>query len=124
MTAMDKGGTSDPYARVRYGSKVVYKTKTVKKTLQPEWNESFSLKVSEGRSQLDIKVKDKNTLNDVDIGDCTLDVYSVVQNGQPFDGWVPLEPKGSGEVHIRVEAVAAGENGNGTRQGLFGKMMS
>lgn len=37
LAAMDKGGTSDPYVRVRLGSKVVHKTRTVKKTLQPEW---------------------------------------------------------------------------------------
>lgn len=37
LKAMDRGGTSDPYARVRIGSKVVHKTKHIKKTLTPEW---------------------------------------------------------------------------------------
>jgi Ca2+-dependent lipid-binding protein len=37
LKAMDRGGTSDPYARVRIGTKGVYKTKHIKKTLTPEW---------------------------------------------------------------------------------------
>ncbi|KAI8145236.1 C2 domain-containing protein [Fennellomyces sp. T-0311] len=103
MRTQDKSGTSDPYARVRVGGRVVFKTKTVKKSLQPEWNESFTTKISDGKSLLDIKVKDKNTLSDVDIGDCTLDVADLLQSGQTFDGWLALEPSGNGEVHVRVE---------------------
>ncbi|KAI8145238.1 C2 domain-containing protein [Fennellomyces sp. T-0311] len=120
LSAKDKSGTSDPYARVRVGGRVVFKTKTVKKSLQPEWNESFTTKISDGKSLLDIKVKDKNTLNDVDIGDCTLDVADLLQSGQTFDGWLALEPSGNGEVHVRVEV--SSENGS-TSRGLFGKIM-
>ncbi|KAI8070792.1 C2 domain-containing protein [Gongronella butleri] len=103
LKAMDRGGTSDPYARVRIGNKVVYKTKHVKKTLTPVWNESFVAKVDSGK--LDIKVKDKNTLTDVDIGDAVLDVSNVLQSGQPYDGWLKLSPADAGEIHVRVEAM-------------------
>ncbi|KAI9277156.1 C2 domain-containing protein [Phascolomyces articulosus] len=121
LKAMDRGNTSDPYARVRLGGRVVLKTRHIKKTLQPEWNESIVAKVSDGKSTLlDIKVKDKNTLNDVDIGDCSMDISDLLQSGQPFDGWLSLEPKGTGEVHVRVEV--ATESGSSSR-GLFGKIM-
>lgn len=37
LKAMDRGGTSDPYARIRVGKNVVGKTKHIKKTLEPQW---------------------------------------------------------------------------------------
>ncbi|ORZ23286.1 C2 domain-containing protein [Absidia repens] len=101
LKAMDRGGKSDPYARVRVGSKVVYKTKHIKKTLTPEWNEKFTTKTENGK--LDILVKDHNTLTDVDIGGVVFDASSVLQTGQAFDGWLTLSPAGTGEIHIRVE---------------------
>ncbi|KAI8376305.1 C2 domain-containing protein [Radiomyces spectabilis] len=122
LKAMDRSGTSDPYVRVRIGNKVVYKTKHIKKTLTPEWNESFSYRIGSGKSVMDIKVKDHNTLkDDVDIGEITFDVWERLQNGQTaFDGWVPLTPEGTGELHVRVELSDSLENGSSGR-GLFGK---
>ncbi|KAI9485092.1 C2 domain-containing protein [Zychaea mexicana] len=121
LKAMDRGNTSDPYARVRIGGRIVHKTKTIKKTLQPDWNETFLAKISDGKTLLDIKIKDKNTLNDVDIGDCSYDVADLLQSGQSFDGWVPLEPQGTGEVRLRIE-VTSSDSGSSSR-GLFGKIM-
>ena len=36
-------GLSDPYLVVRYGQDTVFKTRVIKKTLDPEWNESATL---------------------------------------------------------------------------------
>ncbi|KAI9316811.1 C2 domain-containing protein [Dichotomocladium elegans] len=122
LKAMDKGGTSDPYARVRMGGKQVFKTRHVKKTLTPEWNESFIAKTGDGK--IDIKVKDKNTLNDLDIGDCIVDASALLQGQFSFDGWVPLEPKGTGEVHIRIEQVPDTTDSSSITSragGLFGR---
>ncbi|ORX55786.1 hypothetical protein DM01DRAFT_1321135 [Hesseltinella vesiculosa] len=104
IKAMDRGGTSDPYARVRIGNKVAYKTKCIKKTLSPVWNESFLAKVDNGK--LDIKVKDKNTLSDVDIGDVNVDLTQLMQSGAPYDGWLKLSPSDAGEIHVRIEAAS------------------
>ncbi|KAI8333575.1 C2 domain-containing protein [Chlamydoabsidia padenii] len=101
LKAMDRGGTSDPYARVRIGNKVVYKTKHIKKTLTPEWNEKFTTKAENGK--IDIKVKDHNTITDVDIGSVVFDATTVLQTGEVFDGWLALSPEGTGEIHIRVD---------------------
>ncbi|KAL0082033.1 C2 domain-containing protein [Phycomyces blakesleeanus] len=103
LKAMDRGGTSDPYARVRIGSKMIGKTRHIKKTLTPEWNETFTARVSSSKTVLDFKVKDHNTLNDVDIGDVTIDLWDNLRAGQPFDGWLALKPAGTGEIHVRIE---------------------
>ncbi|KAI9309205.1 C2 domain-containing protein [Cunninghamella echinulata] len=100
LKAMDRGGTSDPFARVRMGNKQVFKTKHIKKNLTPQWNEDFKTKAEDGK--IDIKVKDKNTLSDVDIGGVVFDATKVLQTGQSFDGWLTLEPANTGEIHIRV----------------------
>lgn len=41
LLAMDKGGTSDPFARLSFGSQTL-ESKVVGKTLNPEFNESFT----------------------------------------------------------------------------------
>ncbi|KAG0830248.1 hypothetical protein G6F16_007650 [Rhizopus arrhizus] len=98
LKAMDRGGTSDPYCRVRIGNKVVHKTRHIKKTLTPEWNETFTTKIYPQRDTLDFKVKDHNTLTDVDIGDHQFKL----SDQQPFDGWLPLTPEGTGEIHVKI----------------------
>ncbi|KAJ2964405.1 hypothetical protein NQZ79_g602 [Umbelopsis isabellina] len=105
LKAMDRGGTSDPYARIRIGKNVVGKTKHIKKTLEPQWNEKFETAVGSGKTLVDIKVKDHNTLQDVDIGNVVLDLWENVQPNKPFQGWLPLSPSGTGEVNVSMEFV-------------------
>lgn len=118
LKAMDRGGTSDPYCRVRVGSKQVFKTRHIKKTLQPDWNESFTTKV---KGIMDFKVKDHNTITDVDIGDHQFDVTNFVKPGQPFDGWLPLSPEGTGEIHVKIALVDTDAMSVTSKSGLFGK---
>ncbi|KAF7731922.1 hypothetical protein EC973_007753 [Apophysomyces ossiformis] len=117
LKAMDRGGTSDPYARVRVNGKILHKTRHIKKTLTPSWEESFTTKIGSDRSVLEIMVKDYNKLNDVDIGEANLDVWKSLNNQTSFDGWLPLTPEGTGEVHVRVEVVQ--ESGIAGRVGGF-----
>ncbi|CAO3622085.1 unnamed protein product [Mucor fragilis] len=120
LKAMDRGGTSDPYCRVRVGGKVVYKTRHFKKTLTPDWNESFTTKV-DSNGVLDFKVKDHNTLTDVDIGENQFNVANYVKPGQPFDGWLSLSPEGTGEIHVKVTLVDTDTLSTTSKSGLFGK---
>ena len=50
IIAADKSGTSDPYCKVKLVQangkplpKEEYKTKTIQRTLDPEWNETFKM---------------------------------------------------------------------------------
>jgi hypothetical protein len=54
---------------------------------------------------IDIKVKDHNTLQDVDIGNVVLDLWENVQPNKSFQGWLPLQPTGTGEVNVSMEFV-------------------
>ena len=38
LTAKDKGGTSDPFARIEYGDQA-FETKVIYKNLNPRWDE-------------------------------------------------------------------------------------
>ena len=45
LPAADRNGKSDPYCKFTMNGKEVYKTKTIKKTLHPAWNEFFEVPV-------------------------------------------------------------------------------
>ena len=48
LVAADRGGTSDPFAVIQVAGVKPRKTKTVKKTLSPKWNETLSLHLPPG----------------------------------------------------------------------------
>jgi hypothetical protein len=66
LIAADSGGTSDPYVRIHVGSEIANgkKTKVIKKTLNPEWNEHFEINIREKqrKDMLTIEVFDKVSL--------------------------------------------------------------
>ena len=99
LKGVDASGTSDPYVKVLYApkvtqskesrfhklthavgkrEKVLYKTKTMKKSLNPVWNESclvpFPVTPQDGLI-LSFAVKDYNLIGSVDIGEYELDVW-------------------------------------------------
>ncbi|RCI05087.1 hypothetical protein CU098_011999 [Rhizopus stolonifer] len=104
LKGMNRDKTSDPYCRVRLGKHSIHKTKHIKKNCNPQWQDSFTTKVF-GTSVLDFLVRDHNTLSDSDIGEVTFNVSEHVDEGKPFDGWLPLTPHGHGEIHIQVQIV-------------------
>lgn len=67
-------------------------------------NETFTTKVF-GSSILELLVRDHNTLADVDIGEASINIANYVNEGKPFDGWLPLSPSGNGEIHVQVEII-------------------
>ena len=56
LSIKDRGGTSDPYVKFFHDGKMVYKSRTVHKDLNPNWDESFDLVVEDISVPLDIKV--------------------------------------------------------------------
>ena len=59
LMAKDKSGTSDPFVEARLG-KQRFKTKVVKKSLTPEWNETFKFDHSSGSPSLSLVVYDED----------------------------------------------------------------
>ena len=56
LAARDSCGTSDPYVKFLINSKIVYKSKTVYKDLNPFWDEKFELTIEDISVPMDIKV--------------------------------------------------------------------
>jgi len=110
IAPMDKGGTSDPYCRLKCNfNKQRFKTKVIDKTLSPKWGELFKFFASypaEGQVTLKMWDKDRWTTDDF-LGEVVLDIATYA-DGKPRDIWVPLEhePKKKdstrGEVRLIV----------------------
>ncbi|XP_038164943.1 multiple C2 and transmembrane domain-containing protein 1-like isoform X7 [Cyprinodon tularosa] len=80
LTPMDPNGLSDPYAKFRLGPQK-YKSKTMAKTLSPQWREQFDLHLyEETGGVLEITVWDKDTgRRDDFIGRCQLDLSTLAK---------------------------------------------
>jgi tRNA A-37 threonylcarbamoyl transferase component Bud32 len=111
IAAMDKGGTSDPYCRLKCNfNKQRFKTRVIDKTLTPKWDESFKFfapSQPEGQVILKMWDKDRWTTDDF-LGEVTIEINKFA-DGKPHDMWITLnhEPKkkdGSpkGEVHVTI----------------------
>jgi len=61
LPAVDVTGSSDPYVTIRIGETKVYRTAVIKRTVEPQWNESFEILVDDLDSVvLHMQVKDWN----------------------------------------------------------------
>ncbi|XP_072310310.1 multiple C2 and transmembrane domain-containing protein 1 isoform X1 [Eucyclogobius newberryi] len=91
LTPMDPNGLSDPYARFRLGHQK-YKSKTMPKTLNPQWREQFDLHLYEETGEvLEITVWDRDTgRRDDFIGRCQLDLSTLAKE-QTHHLELPLE---------------------------------
>ncbi|XP_056444156.1 multiple C2 and transmembrane domain-containing protein 1-like isoform X2 [Gadus chalcogrammus] len=78
LIPMDPNGLSDPYVKFRLGSQK-YRSKTISKTLSPQWREQFDLHLyEETAGVLEISVWDKDTgRRDDFIGRCQLDLSTL-----------------------------------------------
>ncbi|CAL1568047.1 unnamed protein product [Knipowitschia caucasica] len=91
LTPMDPNGLSDPYARFRLGHQK-YRSKTMPKTLNPQWREQFDLHLYEETGEvLEITVWDRDTgRRDDFIGRCQLDLSTLAKE-QTHHQELPLE---------------------------------
>uniref|UniRef100_A0A915EQH5 C2 domain-containing protein n=1 Tax=Ditylenchus dipsaci TaxID=166011 RepID=A0A915EQH5_9BILA len=58
LVIRDASGSSDPYVKVKYQNKTIYKTNTVYRSLNPNWDEEFAFLISDPTSNLQIEVFD------------------------------------------------------------------
>lgn len=56
LVAMDKNGTSDPYVKFKLSGRLLHKSKTVHRDLNPVWDETFVVPIEDPFQQINIKV--------------------------------------------------------------------
>ncbi|XP_056610122.1 extended synaptotagmin-3 [Triplophysa dalaica] len=95
-------GKSDPYTVLRVGNKQ-FKTKTIKETLNPCWNEVYEFVIHEAPGQeLEVEVYDEDTDADDFLGRYSLDCGEVKREKE-LDEWLTLEDVESGDLHLKMQ---------------------
>lgn len=102
LPSADKNGKSDPYCKFELNGNELFKSKVIKKTLSPTWNESFEMDVpSRTAANLVLKVYDYDFADKPDfLGAATINLESL----DPFKGSESsymLDGK-SGKVRLRL----------------------
>ncbi|KAF9026598.1 C2 domain-containing protein [Rhodocollybia butyracea] len=82
ILAADRGGKSDPFATFTLNGQRVFKSETKKKTLNPDWNEQFSVSVpSRVAADFSVELSDWNQLEQAkSLGSAKIDLADV----EPF----------------------------------------
>lgn len=95
LPAMDPNGLSDPYVKVVLG-KQRFKTKVVKKSLNPSWGEEFTFRVEDLQGELVISVLDEDKyFNDDFVGLMKMPIARIfdAENKSLATAWYSLRPK-------------------------------
>ncbi|CAD5206027.1 unnamed protein product [Bursaphelenchus okinawaensis] len=58
LVIRDASGSSDPYVRVKYNGRNIYKTNTIFKNLNPQWDEEFAFLIDDPTRPLEFEVYD------------------------------------------------------------------
>lgn len=103
LEAADRGGTSDPYAVVKYGKSYTKKTTVVAKTTAPIWAETFVMEKGHGRRGdiIDVEVFDKDKVKSESLGNCKISIKDL-KYGQSMMEWKYLRNCESGQIYYSV----------------------
>ncbi|KAF0909551.1 hypothetical protein E2562_037185 [Oryza meyeriana var. granulata] len=117
LRAMDSNGFSDPYVKLQLG-KQRFKTKVVKKNLNPTWDQEFSFSVGDVRDVLKLYVYDEDMIGIDDfLGQVKVPLEDVLaaDNYSLGTRWFQLLPKGKadkaidcGEISVAMSLETAG----------------
>eukprot|EP00026_Physarum_polycephalum_P008099 Phypoly_transcript_08177.p1 GENE.Phypoly_transcript_08177~~Phypoly_transcript_08177.p1 ORF type:complete len:299 (+),score=44.93 Phypoly_transcript_08177:569-1465(+) len=110
LIAADANGFSDPYVNIRLWNspdEQKQRTKIIKKTLNPEWNEHFKFKCRDGLETLEFHLWDHDFLSNDSLGEAFLNLSSVHPSTLLVgtDLWVPLTGVKSGRLHVAVKGI-------------------
>ncbi|XP_022662645.1 multiple C2 and transmembrane domain-containing protein 1-like isoform X3 [Varroa destructor] len=97
LIAKDPCGTSDPYVKFRIGNRQIYRSRTLSRTLEPFWDESFSVPLDNISQALHVKVYDYDFgLQDDFMGAAEIEIDSL-ELDKPTDILVNLSETGKQE---------------------------
>ena len=118
LVAKDKGGTSDPFVELRLG-KQKHRTRVVKRSLSPEWKQTFSFDFSPGAAAADalslvVFDEDKGILGrssaeymgsvEIALGDMGLDEEASEWHGLRFDSRYQKTPETiTGRLLVKIK---------------------
>ena len=123
LPAADRNGYSDPFCKFYLDGKDVFKTKTIKKTLHPVWNEQFDVQIrSRTAVQFELKVYDWDFGDSADfLGGAKINLELL----EPFHKQevnLALDGK-SGTIRLRMlftpDYITRSRQGSSTFQGTF-----
>ncbi|PAA65306.1 hypothetical protein BOX15_Mlig019212g2 [Macrostomum lignano] len=84
LMAADLGGTSDPFVRVTIGNRLLYKSQIVKGSLNPQWNEEFTVPVPK-KHAVTFTVMDYDAVGKNDyLGEVSLDPVTASTLGETW----------------------------------------
>jgi hypothetical protein len=92
LPAADRGGTSDPFVQIKLAKHKV-RTKTIKKTLNPEWNENYEMKDLLLTDKMVVTVWDYDVIGKNDLLGQVEIPLSKIELNTPCEKWyeVPME---------------------------------
>ncbi|XP_024015653.1 C2 domain-containing protein At1g53590 isoform X2 [Eutrema salsugineum] len=98
----DLNGLADPYVKGQLGA-YRFKTKILRKTLAPKWQEEFKIPILtwDSANILNIEVQDKDRFSDDSLGDCSVNIAEF-RGGQRNDMWLPLQNIKMGRLHLAI----------------------
>jgi len=111
LLPMDANGKSDPFVQVTIG-KNVQKSQTIPNTLNPQWNEKFTMPVTNPDTdtiKFDVFDSDVTKASDP-LGSAQMPLTSLKEGRQDF--WLPLQgKKSSGSIHVSLTPINFGITG-------------
>ncbi|EPB73596.1 C2 domain protein, partial [Ancylostoma ceylanicum] len=100
LAIRDASGSSDPYVKFKYKDRIVYKSSTIFKNLNPIWDEEFQMLADDMTSPIYIEVFDYDRFcTDDFMGSANIDI-SQVKWFQPLERIVELADEASPEEEL------------------------